>query len=119
MFCVAVCVGGGLGCYAEQLADERIGDAVAVLVQRDDRRCQKVIQCCCDEVHGAVDERPRGTADARVVLVGQDDAGPFRAEQFGEFWAKHGVWGRICGQPRVGAACHARVLEQWRLRLFQ
>jgi len=100
-----------LGCHAEDLADERVGLAVAVAVHREQQLGEQVISGDGEQVDQAVDRGARRPGHTGVVLEGQDDAGPRRLECFLQ-WAERLIGCGVAGQPGVGPADHAGVLHR-------
>ncbi|SKY86041.1 Uncharacterised protein [Mycobacteroides abscessus subsp. abscessus] len=87
---------GFLGCHAEQAPKERIGQAVAVLVEGQDDLGDGVIQDGADSVQSAVECRSGGADNPRLVLKGEHHTvaggpGQFLAHECGEFGVRAGV----------------------------
>lgn len=113
-FGVAECDVGNCGRHHQQLADERVGDTVAVLIQRNQRLGHEIIAHSAKQIQGAVDGGARRAGHTTVVLHRKDYARPGRAGQcFTDQRRQFGVRAvLIFGQPSVSAYVAAGVPQQ-------
>ena len=107
---VAVDEWRALGCDAEQLADERVGLAVAVAVDRDECLGEQVVEGDGEQVDQTVDRGAGRAADSGLILEAQDRAGAGRFEVFFEAPVNL-VRCRVAGKPGVGVAHYSGILH--------